>query len=115
MEQYRSSVSKEETLDPDNWEALTNLGHRIIDDMMEYLKTIRYQTYSPPSEEVKNKIMIPFPEKGDGEENVYNIIKEYVIPHSIKHIRPDFWGHVAGTGSPFGMLTETIIGARAAG
>ena len=107
MERARSS---EETLDPENWDELTVLGHHIVEDMMEYLKTIRNQPYLDPTPDVEKALMTTLTETGDGEDNVYNIIKEYVIPYSIKHTRPDFWGHVAGTGSPFGMLTEMIIG-----
>jgi hypothetical protein len=34
------TVSKEESLDPEDWEALRALGHRMVDDMMIYLETI---------------------------------------------------------------------------
>ena len=31
----------EHSLDPSDWEALRLLGHRMVDDMMEYLRTSR--------------------------------------------------------------------------
>ncbi len=31
----------EETLDPEDWVSMRALGHRILDDMMDYLETLR--------------------------------------------------------------------------
>ena len=31
--------SAEESLDPEDWESMRTLGHRILDDMMDYLKS----------------------------------------------------------------------------
>ena len=31
--------SAEESLDPEDWESMRMLGHRILDDMMDYLKS----------------------------------------------------------------------------
>ena len=100
---------KEETLDPEDWNEMTALGHRMLDDAMEYMKTIREQPYLPLSEEAKNAIITQLPNKGDGEAKVYEIFKEYIVPYSVKWIKPDFWGFVIGTGSPYGMLTDMII------
>lgn len=99
----------EETLDPDDWEELTALGHRMIDDLMAYLKTIRKHPYQPPSEEAENALQVPLPMKGDGEKKVYDIFMEHIVPSSSRFTRPDFWANVAGTGSPFGMLTDMAI------
>ena len=100
---------KEETLDPEDWNEMTALGHRMLDDAMEYMKTIREQPYLPLSEEAKNAIITQLPNKGDGEAKVYDIFKKYIVPYSVKWIKPDFWGFVIGTGSPYGMLTDMII------
>lgn len=32
---------EEESLDPQNWDELRALGHRMVDDMLTYLQTIR--------------------------------------------------------------------------
>ena len=37
----------EETLDPENWEELKVLGHKMVDDMMDHLATVRQR---PPCE-----------------------------------------------------------------
>ena len=37
----KKAMSVEETLDPEDWESMQVLGHQMVDDMMEYMKTIR--------------------------------------------------------------------------
>ena len=100
---------KEETLDPEDWGEMNALGHRMIEDMMYYLETIRNQLYIPTTEESKKAILTPLSNTGDGEEKVYQVFREHIIPHTVKKVRPDFWGVVQGTGSPFGMLTDMIL------
>ena len=34
-------MKSEESLDPDDWQAIRALGHRMVDDIMTYLETIR--------------------------------------------------------------------------
>ena len=31
----------EETLDPEEWDSMQALGYRMVDDMLDYLKTVR--------------------------------------------------------------------------
>jgi hypothetical protein len=54
----------EETLDPQKWESMRALGHRIIDDTMDYLETIRDRPvwlHAPP--QVKSHFEGPPPPK----------------------------------------------------
>ena len=77
--------------------------------MMEYLKTIRKQPFMPPTEDAVQALLTPLSSQGDGEKKVYDLFREHVVPHSFKWTRPDFWGFVIGTGSPYGMLTDMAI------
>ena len=45
----------EETLDPENWDKMRALGHRMQDDLMTYLETIREQPNQLPPKEAVNK------------------------------------------------------------
>ena len=100
---------KEVTLDPEDWDEMRILGHRMLDDMLDYLGTLREQPYVPISDEARNAILTRLPRKGDGEAEVYNIFKKYIVPYSVKWTKPEFWGFVIGTGSPYGMLTDMVI------
>jgi len=102
--------SKEETLDPENWAALRALGHRMLDDMITRLETIRDHQFSYASQEDVNNVLAPLTLEGEGEERVYEIFKEHIFNQSIVQIKPMFWGSVAGTGSVYGMLAEMLTG-----
>ena len=44
---YRDTVPIEENLDPDDWEAMRALGHRMVDDMLDYARTVRDRPVGP--------------------------------------------------------------------
>jgi aromatic-L-amino-acid decarboxylase len=102
--------SKEETLDPEDWDEIRALGHRMLDDMITRLETIRdHQSIWPSQEDVKS-VLAPLTPEGDGEEKVYEVFKEHIMNQSLVQVKPIFWGSVAGTGSVYGMLAEMLTG-----
>jgi aromatic-L-amino-acid/L-tryptophan decarboxylase len=47
-------ISPEESLDPEDWEAMRALGRRMVDDMIDYLMTVRERpVWQHAPEEVK--------------------------------------------------------------
>ena len=47
----------EETLDPQDWDALKALGHQMVDDMLDYLATMRERpVWQPMPDEVKAQL-----------------------------------------------------------
>jgi len=99
----------DETLDPDDWDELTSLGHEMLDDMMGFLKNIRTHPFNWPTESAINEIMVPLTDEGDGEKEAYELFKRSILPYTGLVVKPQFWGFVVGTGSPFGMLTEMLL------
>jgi len=100
---------EEESLDPKDWEAMKQLGHRMIDDMFLYLKTIRDRpVWQPIPENVRSKFKQVLPVKSQDPEQIYQEFLRYVLPHPLGNIHPRFWGWVMGTGTPFGMLAEML-------
>lgn len=99
---------KEETLDPEDWDQMRALGHKMLDDMMTRLETIRNHRFSWPSQEDISNVLVPLPIEGEGEEEVYGVFKQHIMNQSIVNIKPIFWGAVGGTGSPYGMLAEML-------
>ena len=67
--QKEKHVSHEESLDPANWEQLSQLGHRMVDDMMAYLKTVRERPiWKKPSKHAVESLdqAVPmFPQKAE--------------------------------------------------
>lgn len=99
---------KAQSLDPANWDELTATGHRMLDDMMAFLKNIRNHKIGPLPEEAINKIQQPLPLKPQGYKQVYEEFLQNVLPYPVPGIHPHFWGFVMGTGSPLGVLAEIL-------
>jgi len=96
------------TLDPENWEKTKALGHRMLDDMMVYLQNIRSQSFTMPTQEAIEGICTPLTLEGEGEEKVYEVFLKNILPYAGSNKSPRFWGVVAGTGSPYGMLADLL-------
>ena len=102
----------EETLDPENWEETRALGHRMLDDMMDYLQAIRERpAWKPIPDSVISQLRESFPENPEGAEKAYQDFLNLVLPYSTGSTHPRFWGWVKGTGTATGMLSEMLAGA----
>lgn len=99
----------EQTLDPQDWDSMRQLGHEMVDDMFEYLKTIGdYPIWKKPSESSKTALTVAIPQAGESPESVYHQFKENILPFAMGNIHPRFWGWVNGTGTPLTMLAEML-------
>lgn len=57
-----SAPISEETLDPSDWESMRELGHRMVDDMLDYLRTVRDRpVWQPIPPETKQFLRQPLP------------------------------------------------------
>jgi aromatic-L-amino-acid decarboxylase len=102
-------VPPQETLDPDDWESMRALGHRMLDDMLDYMKTVRERpVWHPISAEAKAHFDGPLPLDPHPPEEVYQEFLENVLPFPIGNIHPRFWGWVFGTGTVMGALAELL-------
>ena len=106
---------KEETLDPENWEKFKELGHKMLEDALTLLQNIRDHPNLQQPEEALQKLVVPLSDAGEDFEQVYKILNEYLLPYHVNNTRPQFWGLVVGTGSPFGVLVDMLISSRNAG
>ena len=102
----------EETLDPEDWDEVRRLGHRMVDDVLEYLRTVRERpTWQRPPEAVRARLRGPAPRAPEGAERAYRDFVENVLPYPSGNIHPRFWGWVMGTGTPFTVLAEMLAAA----
>jgi glutamate/tyrosine decarboxylase-like PLP-dependent enzyme len=101
-----------ETLDPADWEAVRQLGHQMVDDMVRFLQTIGEQpVWREPSGEAKQHLRADLPESPQDLESVYADFKKHVLPFYNGNIHPRFWGWVKGTGSMQSALFEMLAAA----
>jgi aromatic-L-amino-acid/L-tryptophan decarboxylase len=102
----------EETLDPGDWESMRILGHRMVDDMIDYFETLRDRPvwqHAPPH--VKEHFEMPPPLSPQPPEEVYKEFVEYILPYQVGNSHPRFWGWVLGTGTVIGMFAEMLAAA----
>ena len=99
----------EETLDPSDWGAMRALGHRMVDEMVTYLETVRDRpAWQAMPDEVKAGLRAPLPLEPRPAEAVYEDFRRLVLPYPLGNIHPRFWGWVIGTGTPLGALSEML-------
>ena len=102
----------ERSLDPDDWEALRSLGHRTLDDMIDYLQSVRERpAWQPLPEAAKSLLTEPLPTKPSPCDEVYADIHKYVLPYPTNNIHPRFWSWVGGTGTATQLIADMIISA----
>src|SRR5262249_6883879 len=105
MENKRPELS----LDPQNWDAMRDLGHRMVDDMLDYLQTRRDgPVWQPTPDEVKAHLQEPAPVEPQGAEQAYEDFKHDVLPYVMGNTHPRFWGWVMGPGTPMGVLADML-------
>jgi len=104
-----SKVESEETLDPGNWDEIKSMSHVMVDEMIEFLQTIREQpVWRKPPQEVIDSFNSALPVFPQSIKQVYHDFKKNILPYYTGNIHPRFWGWVMGTGSVQGMLYEML-------
>jgi len=99
----------EESLDPQDWDAMRALGHRMVDDMLTYLQTVRERpVWQPMPDQVKENLKKPLPVDPQSPEDVYRDFTENILPYPLGNIHPRFWGWVMGNGTPLGVLADML-------
>ncbi len=104
-----SARPDEESLDPESWDAMRALGHRMVDDMMGFLEQVRDRpAWQPVPDSAKAALARPIPRAPEGAEQAYADFLTHVLPYPLGNIHPRFWGWVIGTGTPLGALSEML-------
>ena len=82
----------------------------MVDEMLEYLRTVRERpVWRPVPAEVRKRLSTgPAPRKPADPADVYEEFKRDVLPYPTGNIHPRFWGWVIGTGTPFAMLADML-------
>lgn len=102
----------EESLDPQDWESMRRLGHRMIDDVFDLLENIREKpVWRPVPETTKAFLRTPLPLEPSPPEQVYQEFLDYIFPYPLGNMHPRFWAWVMGTGTPFTVLAELLAAA----
>ena len=85
----------EETLDPAEWPEFRALAHRMVDDMIDHLATLRDQPAWQPMPDAVRRALdpeAPVPREPQGDAQAYADFMCNVLPYPNGNLHPKFWG-----------------------
>jgi glutamate/tyrosine decarboxylase-like PLP-dependent enzyme len=104
-------IKPEIGLDPADWNEIKTLGHQIIDDMVNYLKSVGEKpAWSPIPQQVKDRFKKPIPHQPENIFDVYQEFKQNIFPYHGGNIHPKYFAWVQGTGTPMGAFADLLAG-----
>jgi glutamate/tyrosine decarboxylase-like PLP-dependent enzyme len=97
------------SLDPDNWDELRAQGHRMLDDMIDQLSSLRERpVWQPIPDDVRGRFHEALPHDAKELSEVYAEYTRSIAPYSTGNRHPGFMGWVHGAGNAAGMLAEML-------
>ena len=102
-------VTTQHSLDPQDWSELRSQGHRMLDDMFDYLEHIRERpVWQPIPQEVRAGFNEALPAQADDLAAVHDSFMNDILPYAVGNAHPGFMGWVHGGGTAVGMLAEML-------
>ncbi len=109
----------EETLDPQDWEALRRTAHRIVDDAIDYTASLRERpVWQAMPADVREGFRSGLPQGPTPLDAVYDTLTTQMMPYPMGNIHPRFWMWFMGASNVTGALADflaAIIGSNVAG
>ncbi len=99
----------EETLDPQDWTETRALARRMVDDAVTHLSTVRDRpVWQPMPETVRASHHAPLPTGPLPLAQVYEEMRQNLIPYAMGNIHPRFWGWYMGASNFTGALGDFL-------
>lgn len=97
-------------LDPENWDALRALGHRMLDEMLDNVQNVASgPVWQPMPDTVREGFRhAELPAKETSLTALYEQFSQSVTPYATGNRHPRFMGWVHGGGTAQGMLAELL-------
>ena len=103
------STNHSESLDPENWESMRALAHRMVDDAITYVETVRERpVWQPVPDHVAARFDEQPPHEPAGAEAAYQEFLENIFPYPMGTIHPRFWAWYMGNGTLTGALADFL-------
>ncbi|MDE2624196.1 MAG: aminotransferase class V-fold PLP-dependent enzyme [Betaproteobacteria bacterium] len=97
------------SLDPEDWDALRSQGHRMLDDMLDYLQHLRTRpVWQPIPPGVRERFHEPLPQDPEELADLHQRFMTEILPYAVGNAHPGFMGWVHGGGTAVGMLAEML-------
>lgn len=100
------------TLDPGDqsgWRALREQGHRMLDDMFDYLEDLPQKpVWQPIPAARRRQFREQLPREPGSLAQAHQTFMQDILPYASGNAHPGFMGWVQGGGTPVGMLAEML-------
>jgi glutamate/tyrosine decarboxylase-like PLP-dependent enzyme len=97
-------------LDPADWSETRALGHRMLDDMLDWLESARARpVWEQMPSEKRAEMRLPLPAQGVPVADIYQDFRRLVLPYGAGNEHPRFFGWVNGGGTAAGILAELLV------
>lgn len=97
----------QESLDPQDWEAMRALAHRMADDAIDYLAGAGERpVWQPIPDDVIATFNAPAPSAPSSPESVYREFQQTIQPYPMATTHPRFWAWYMGNGTVLGAFAD---------
>jgi glutamate/tyrosine decarboxylase-like PLP-dependent enzyme len=98
------------SLDPADWGETRALGHRMLDDMLNWLENAGDRpVWEQMPTEKRAQMRLRLPAAGVPMEEIYQDFRNLVLPYGAGNEHPRFFGWVNGGGTAAGILAELLV------
>jgi glutamate/tyrosine decarboxylase-like PLP-dependent enzyme len=105
----KPDLPRDQNLDPVDWPSFRAQGHRMLDDILDYIEGIEERpVWQPIPEAARARFREPLPRAGSSLPEAHGRFMADVLPFSTGNTHPGFMGWVHGGGTPVGMLAEML-------
>lgn len=99
----------ETSLDPSDWSRFRAQGHRMLDDMLDYIEHIRTRpVWQPIPDDVRAGFREAIPNHPTDLALVHDEFMRSILPFATGNSHPGFMGWVHGGGNPSAVLAEML-------
>lgn len=103
----------EETLDPQDWEAMRRLAHRMIDDAVDYTAGVRERpVWQEMPDAVRAVYRDALPRAGRPLDEVYEDLSRHLMPYPMGNVHPRFWMWFMGSSNFTGALGDFLAAVQ---
>jgi aromatic-L-amino-acid/L-tryptophan decarboxylase len=96
-------------LDPSDWQSIRAQGHRMLDDILDYVEHIRERpVWQPIPDDVRAHFRTAAPATPTDLRAVHDEFMRYILPYATGNTHPGFMGWVHGGGNVPGVLAEML-------
>ena len=100
---------QEPSLDPETWDELRALGHRMLDDMIDHIAGVRERpVWQPIPDAIRERHSTALPTSPEPLADVYAEFASSIAPYATGNLHPGFMGWVHGGGTAVGMLADML-------